>query len=147
MTDNTTPATNRLPTPPCKDYTGVMIRIPARTLSSREAHDVLTAKSDWILACTRHADALPLRIIAFGSAARDQLREDSDIDLALLFRTHDELRRAKAAVYAAPRPDLWPLDLLFYTTDEFHERAARGGVCMLIRNEGHTLFSAVEEQA
>jgi predicted nucleotidyltransferase len=46
-------------------------------------------------------DFSPERIILFGSHARGDAREDSDIDLLVLFRDVDDPRARAAEVYAA----------------------------------------------
>jgi hypothetical protein len=87
-----------------------------RQLSHSEIEAVLERKCSWILRTCAQSGVTPARIIAFGSAGRGELRED-----------------------------LWPLDLLFYTSEEFESRADSGGVCMLIRDEGRVMYDAERE--
>ena len=122
-----------------------MIRVRMKQLSPSEIDSVLEQKRSWILRVCAESGCAPVRIVAFGSAGRGELREDSDIDLALLFADETQLRNGRDAVRKAPREDLWPLDLLFYTTEEFESRAKSGGVCMLVRDEGRVLYNAEKE--
>lgn len=123
------------------DYTdSAMIRVPMRTLDEQERRSVLARKRFWLLRSCEGAGVVPSRIIVFGSAGRNELREDSDLDIAILFQSDDDLQRGRAAVRRAEREDQWPLDLLFYTEEEFASRATIGGVCMIIRDEGYVLF-------
>lgn len=118
-----------------------MIRVRMKQLSPLEIDTVLEQKRSWILGACAESGCAPVRVIAFGSAGRGELREDSDIDLAILFADETQLRNGRDAVRKAPREDMWPLDLLFYTTEEFESRADSGGVCMLVRNEGRVLYN------
>jgi predicted nucleotidyltransferase len=113
-----------------------------KQLSHSEIDAVLEQKCSWVRRTCAKSGTKPARIITFGSASRRELREDSDIDLAVLFSDESELRRGREAIHTAPREDLWPLDLLCYTAKDFDTRADSGGVCMLIRNEGRVLYDA-----
>lgn len=119
-----------------------MIRHISPPLSDAKQKAILDGKLRWLLSACESVNAMPRRIIVFGSAARGELREDSDIDIALLFADAESLSVAKKAVYASPRTDFWPVDLLFYTEEEMQSRARIGGVCMLIRDEGSVLWEA-----
>ena len=119
-----------------------MIRRISQPLSEAEQNEVLENKLRWLLeACEREA-SLPHRILVFGSAARGELREDSDIDIALVFADEQTMGKARKAVARSPRTDLWPVDLLYFTQEEFRTKAETGGVCMLIRDEGRVLWEA-----
>jgi len=119
-----------------------MIRVRTKQLSPSDIDIVLEQKCSWIVRVCAQSGCVPVQVIAFGSAGRGELREDSDIDLAILFADETQLRHGRDAVRKAPREDMWPLDLLFYTWEEFESRASSGGVCMLIRDEGRALYDA-----
>lgn len=110
---------------------------PAR-LSSAASQELVSSVQAWILARCR-----PWRLVLFGSGAREELSEASDLDLALVFLTQAELDAARTALCSGPRPVDWPLDLLFALAPEAEEKARRGGVWQLIREEGRVLFSEV----
>ena len=59
-----------------------------------------------------------------------------------MFADERTMSVAKRVVYGSPRTDLWPIDLLFFTEEQFQSRAEIGGVCMLIRDEGRVLWQA-----
>ncbi|MFW5843663.1 MAG: nucleotidyltransferase domain-containing protein [Spirochaetota bacterium] len=117
-----------------------MIRHTSPPLSDAEQKEILDGKLHWLLSACASVGGSPSRIVAFGSAARGELREDSDVDIALLFRDEQTMSAAKRAIYASPRTDFRPIDLLFFTEEEFKSRAEVGGVCMLIRDEGRVLW-------
>lgn len=114
-----------------------------RKLTVAEIDSVLEQKMSWIVRACTAAEIRPSAVVAFGSAARNELREDSDIDLAVLFPDENSLRIGRRAVHTAAREDLWPLDMLFYTQREFRSRAEIGGVCMVIREEGRLLYGTL----
>lgn len=124
-------------------YNNGMIRVPMRQLGGEETDSILKKKCAWILRVCASAGVTPVAIIAYGSAARNELREDSDLDLAIIFRDAEALRAGRSAVCSAKREDLWPPDLLFYTQGTFHSRANTGGVCMIIRDEGIVLYGSL----
>lgn len=119
-----------------------MIRRISQPLSEAEQNEVLENKLRWLLDACEAEASLPLRILVFGSAARGELREDSDVDIALVFADEQTMGKARKAVARSPRTDLWPVDLLYFTQKEFRTRAEIGGVCMLIRDEGRVLWEA-----
>ena len=60
----------------------------------------------------------PEKIIVFGSSARGEEDEHSDIDLVIIKKTQDRfLQRLKKAALLIREPI--PVDLLVYTPDEF----------------------------
>ena len=107
-------------------------------LSATEVSQIVDRKLNWILeAC------LPQAVVVFGSAARQEMSEQSDVDLAILFPSEVSLREGRAAIFKRPPPDSWALDLLFFTAEGFAKKSATGGVCQLIRSEGRVLFGAM----
>lgn len=104
-------------------------------LSEAEAHRIIQTKLQWILESCE-----PEEIWLFGSAATDTMTVASDVDLALLFRNAAELSACRKSLYAQSRPDAWPQDLAFFVVADFYERAAVGGLPMLIVQEGKQLF-------
>jgi predicted nucleotidyltransferase len=69
----------------------------------------------------READ--PDKVILFGSRARGNAREDSDVDLLIVetepFGTQRSRRKETARLYLALRKLAIPKDLLLYSRDEF----------------------------
>jgi len=82
----------------------------------------------------------PSQIILFGSAARGEAREGSDIDLAIVYPTAKEIPAAKIAILRQkPVSDL-PVDLLFLDEHSYHQKKKIGGVSMIIADEGVQLY-------
>jgi predicted nucleotidyltransferase len=80
------------------------------------------------------------RIHLFGSWARGEADEDSDVDLVVIQETRlpffDRMRRAAACV----EPD-WPADILVYTSAEFEAMRERGNaLAALVLEEGVLLY-------
>ncbi len=87
----------------------------------------------------------PLEIWLFGSLARDSFTTGSDIDLAIIVSSVDQLPVAKKSVYGLGRITEWPLELLFLDRNTFERKRHLGGVCMIIADEGRKLFSGSRE--
>jgi hypothetical protein len=111
----------------------------------------LTAETSSALIADTTAFLLSLgrvqRIILFGSGARGELTESSDLDFALIFESDQDKSVFKKAALTSPRPHQIPLDFLFYTQSEFDGRLARGGTAEIIADEGRVVFEATPPQA
>ncbi len=106
-----------------------------KLLTSSETEKLILEKTQWILSLCE-----PQSLVLFGSAARGEMTEASDLDLALIFPNQIILETARKNLYISPPTgQLWPMDLLFYTLEEFKQRVNQGGVCELIRKEGRLL--------
>lgn len=114
---------------------------PARRLGPDEIAGIISIKLAWILKA-----AQPYRVYIFGSAARGEMTEASDVDLAVVFRTEAEYKSSRKAILCRPRDDEWPQDILFFVADEFERKALVGGVCMIIAQEGRLLYAAEQEK-
>ncbi len=85
----------------------------------------------------------PRRIVLFGSHARGEADEESDLDLFVELDTdlgRRPLERAVAVreVFGLHR---WPMDLLVYTSDEVARmREERASLLDLLENEGKVLY-------
>ena len=112
--------------------------IPAR-LSLEDTESILADKLRWILEASS-----PMAVIVFGSAARGEMTEASDLDLALLYADDDSLRKGRASILGRKPPDGWPLDLLFSTRKGYLAKAEKGGVFELIMREGRVIHGGIE---
>lgn len=81
-------------------------------------------------------------IILFGSAARNKMTDGSDLDLVLIFSTEDQVLSARRQLYGLRKPPLVPCDLILVDRSLFDARAAIGGVLMVAKDEGRTVFKA-----
>lgn len=105
-------------------------KIPQETIDS-----LILSKLKWILdGCD------PSRVFLFGSAARGELTDHSDFDFAVLFATAPQLRDARKTLFARPRTDDWPQDILLFVKEDFERKKEIGGVCEIIAEEGKILY-------
>ena len=85
----------------------------------------------------------PTKVILFGSAARGEASEDSDIDLLIVSETDDTVEesiRARLAIGVIGAP----VDILVYTPEEFSERSKdRHSVVYNAINEGMVLWNSL----
>ena len=101
-----------------------------------EVIDALIAERvAWIL-----ETCAPLRIVAFGSAARGSMTAGSDIDLIVILLAGGDVRATYGAILGRKPPHDVALDLLVYTEDEFEARATVGGVCFVAGRDGRVVF-------
>ena len=113
-----------------------MFKLLAKALTPEEQQQLIQAKLAWILRACQ-----PNRVILFGSAARLEMTDASDIDLILIFPDDHDVRTTKNIVYKARPKDDWPQDLLFYTEQEFDSSLAKGGgAAYVAAAEGVILF-------
>lgn len=115
-----------------------MIRLNPKKLEEQDAEALIGSKLDWIVRTLAHC--LPSKIYLFGSAVHGRLSETSDLDFALVYSSDEDVALAKSVLYSAPRNDDWPMDFLFYTSDDLMARARVGGVAHIIVNEGRLVF-------
>jgi predicted nucleotidyltransferase len=85
----------------------------------------------------------PLQIILFGSAARGQMRPDSDLDILVVMPNGTHRRHAAQHLYRVIRGIKIPFDLVVATPDDLQRHADNPG--LIYRNilqEGKTLYAA-----
>lgn len=83
----------------------------------------------------------PVRVVVFGSHARGEAREDSDLDLFVEMET--ERRPPERAIEVSALFGLrsWPLDVVVYTPTEVKQlRGVRGTLLSIIEAEGEVLY-------
>ena len=114
---------------------GLLVPAP---IAEDEAERIVQDKLLWILGSSD-----PLAVIVFGSAARGEMTERSDIDLALIYPDEASLKAGRSAIYRQPPAGSWPADLLFYTKDVFLGKRESGGVCDLIGREGRVIHGGL----
>lgn len=104
-------------------------------LTSQEVQRIIETKISWIREVSD-----PLQIWVFGSAAREQMTDASDVDIALIFADEDELQKARKRIHPRPRPDAWPQDLAFFTLQDFESRRTVGGLPKSIVEDGRIVY-------
>jgi len=83
----------------------------------------------------------PERIILFGSQARGEAEDRSDIDLVVLFDRIDNRYETEARMIAALRGLRVPVDLISYTVAEFErEQSLKSAVARPAAREGTVLY-------
>ena len=114
---------------------GLLIPAP---IAKDETERIIRQKLRWIL-----ESGSPLAVIVFGSAARGEMTERSDIDIALIFPDEETLKSCRKDIYRRPPVDSWPTDLLFFTITAFLRKRESGGVCELIGREGKVIYGGL----
>jgi predicted nucleotidyltransferase len=78
----------------------------------------------------------PLRVILFGSAARDQLGPDSDLDVLVIMPDGVHRRRTAQTIYRSLRGLGWAKDIVVVTESDVREYG---------KNPSLVLYSALQE--
>ncbi len=85
----------------------------------------------------------PLRIILFGSAARDQTKPDSDIDLLVVMPEGTHRRHTAAYLYRTIHGVRTPFDLVVATVGDLERHRENVGLIYhTVLREGRTLYNA-----
>ena len=113
-----------------------LYKLVSKKLDKDRAAQIIAEESGRILDACR-----PAHLLLFGSAARNELRESSDLDFIAIFQNCKQITEAKESYYRTLSPNRIAVDLLFFTEQEFWERSKRGGVCFVAVNEGRFIFS------
>jgi len=86
------------------------------------------------------------KIILFGSLARNEMTLASDIDLAVLVDSKENLQEIKEQLRAIKQRSMnWPCDLVVCDLEWFESRRDLGGICFVIAREGQVLFDRSQE--
>lgn len=89
------------------------------------------------------ADGRPTRVILFGSHARGEAREGSDLDLLVVVPHHAGRRSEMVRLRKLLRPLAIPVDVLVYTEEQLDEWAhLPGSVLYEAMNEGRVIYDA-----
>jgi len=83
----------------------------------------------------------PNRIILFGSHARGEAKDDSDLDIFVEMETQESPpeRAVQVSAIFGLRP--WPMDVVVYTPEEVKRmRKIKGTLLSLIETEGKLLY-------
>ncbi len=113
-----------------------MLKLLAKPLTREQIQNLVQAKVDWIVHTCN-----PRQVILFGSAARNEMTEASDIDLIVIV-DDNENTRAMHHLLAKTRPkDSWAQDLILVTQSEFVKKVQKGGgACWIANSEGITVY-------
>jgi len=113
-----------------------LMKLSAKKLSSKEVEEIILKKKNWILSCSN-----PLKIILFGSAARGEMTDSSDVDLIVIYDNFSDLKKVQHDLFLKRSKDDWPHDLLILSESD-HERQCQkgGGACWLAQTEGKVIY-------
>ncbi len=112
-------------------------RLLAKPISRKDVEPVIGEELAAIL-----ASCDPINVFLFGSAARDDMTEDSDLDLLVVVADSANLKEIKKKYYCRRKSHMWPVDILFMKQSAFQAKSGIGGVAMLCIQEGVLLFEA-----
>ncbi|HOC31652.1 MAG: nucleotidyltransferase domain-containing protein [Armatimonadetes bacterium] len=85
----------------------------------------------------------PRRVILFGSSARGNTREDSDIDLLVVVETGTHRRKTAQFLYRELAPFGVPVDIVVATQDDIDRyRNESGYIYATALREGRTVYAA-----
>lgn len=87
----------------------------------------------------------PMQVMLFGSHARGDAREDSDVDLLIVIADGADRREVARTLYTLPSKELGlcPVDFIVVTASEFARRQHRiGSIYPSIAREGRELYAA-----
>lgn len=83
----------------------------------------------------------PEKIILFGSAAKDEFKEGSDLDLFIIKQTKLPRHRRPLEIYEFLDDRDLPIDFIIYTPQEFKERLSLGDFFIKrVLKEGKVLY-------
>jgi predicted nucleotidyltransferase len=89
------------------------------------------------------AEVGPRRVVLFGSAARGEMRPDSDIDLLIVMPDGAHRRRTAQQLYGRMGCDRPPVDLVVATESDILDHGdAPGYVYRVALREGRELYAA-----
>jgi len=87
--------------------------------------------------------AKPDRIIVFGSAATGRMTRDSDIDILVVERQPDDLRKESVRIRSALRGLGYAFDVLVISTESFEEsKSVIGGIAYPANKYGKVVYEA-----
>jgi predicted nucleotidyltransferase len=116
----------------------VLARMTAEKLSRAEMDDLVQRAVEWL--CTKFK---PRAIWLFGSVARYDATDFSDLDVAVIFDSEEALKAARTAgIFHLSGHIGRPVDMLLFTHSTFMRKTQTGGVCETIFDEGKCLYDS-----
>ena len=82
----------------------------------------------------------PEKVFLFGSAARGEMTDASDLDLLIVLRDDADIKMIKRQYYCRKKLHMVPVDIIFMLISDFIKRAEIGGIAMVCKQEGRVLF-------
>ena len=110
-------------------------RILAKPLEPRVVEALITAERDDLLHICD-----PETIFLFGSAARGEMTDASDLDLLVVLKDDADFKTIKRQYYCRKKSHMFPVDIIFMSMSDFVEKSKIGGVAMICQKEGRILY-------
>ncbi len=83
----------------------------------------------------------PEKIILFGSYAKGEEKEDSDLDILVVKNTKERFFDRTRAVRKVLQPQIVPMDILVYTPEEFEQKKNElNHIVYIINKEGRVFY-------
>ena len=101
-----------------------------------EREQALHAELERIVPVLKNLGAV--KVILFGSVARDEVRANSDLDLIVVMPSDDGFPKRQAQLYLAVSPTV-ACDMVAYTPEEFEQMPARSTTVRRALREGKAL--------
>ncbi|MCX6132050.1 MAG: nucleotidyltransferase domain-containing protein [Proteobacteria bacterium] len=78
----------------------------------------------------------PEKILLFGSAARNEMTDASDLDVIVIVKEPQEIKAVQSSLNQLSRLMDWPVDCLVIDQARFDRKVALGGVYQIAKEEG-----------
>lgn len=82
----------------------------------------------------------PESVYLFGSGAREEMTELSDLDFVVVLTDETSVQNARRKFYATRRRFGFAVDILFTTVPEFNRKAKTGGVFLVAKEDGRIVY-------
>ena len=112
-----------------------LFRIVAKPLPLEEVSELVNTE----FARIRQAGKID-EIILFGSAARNEMTNISDLDFVAIYATEEERTEGRKKYFQSTKGKKWPSDILFVTRASYEAHADIGGVFFICKREGLSLY-------
>lgn len=90
------------------------------------------------------AEIQPDAVFVFGSAARKELTDQSDIDLLIVMSSDPAIKIARKTIAKVRHRFGIPVDLVWMTLEEYKRRISIGGLAQVVHEEGVLIHGGVE---
>ena len=87
----------------------------------------------------------PESVYLFGSAARGEMTDASDLDFLVVLPDFADIKSLKSRYYRSSVARTVPVDTVFVKRSEFEKRSRIGGVCFVVADEGKLLYPSLSE--
>lgn len=81
----------------------------------------------------------PEAIYLFGSLARDEFTDQSDIDLLIVMNQPSQIKLARQKVAKLRPLSRFPMDIIWMSADDFNRKSQTGGVAQIVKEEGRLM--------